>query len=53
MSSLRSRLQALGMTEATLAEPRPVAVQFVRDAGRETIVMFALAEVDGEILRTR
>jgi hypothetical protein len=29
--------------------PRPVAVQFVRDESGETIVMFALDEVDGEI----
>ena len=30
--------------------PRPVAVQFVRDlSGAETIVMFALTEIDGDI----
>ncbi|MBY0514641.1 MAG: hypothetical protein K2P78_12095 [Gemmataceae bacterium] len=29
--------------------PRPVAVQFVRDAADEVIVMFELAEADGEI----
>ena len=29
--------------------PRPVAVQFVRDGTGETIVMFELAESDGEI----
>ncbi len=29
--------------------PRPVAVQFVRDGDREMIVMFALAEIEGEI----
>ena len=29
--------------------PRPVAVQFVVDAGVEVIVMFELTEVDGEV----
>lgn len=30
--------------------PRPVAVQFVKDAGGETIVMFELVEKEGELL---
>ena len=30
--------------------PRPVAVQFVQDAGGETIVMFELVEKEGELL---
>ncbi len=29
--------------------PRPVAVQFVRDANGETIVMFELTEYEGDI----